>query len=670
MKQRNSKRMAQKHSQTDPLKGLTWDDLQEWAGAAIVTRGERYQQSGQVHDLARTSRGGLVAWVQGTRRYATTIESEGEALIAACTCPYGDICKHAVAVVLDYLEQVKQNRTIPAVMEQDHRLRLLESAADAEERDEEDGDEADEDVERVFLQRLRKAADDVLPEFLVQQTKPQLLALFKDLAQRYPDVRQFLQDRHNLSVGAVPKLVKAVRTEIAILSEEPGWSNHWNDEGSIPDYSRVRDRLEALLAQGHADAVVDLGAELLNAGVRQVEMSHDEGETAEEIASCLDIVFRALPHSSRSSAEQMHWAVEADLSDDYELCRGAKAFWDRTHPAAAWNVLVEQLAQRLAQDRPIKDQDTFSNKYPRDRLSNWLILSLERAGRCAEIIPLCRQEVERTGSYLRLVEQLKKAKRWEEAEQWIHKGIAATEKRWPGIASQLRTAFIEMRKREQDWPRVAALYADDFFGEPSLQTFHVLQKAAQRAEVWPAVRAAVLLYLETGAVPQPTAQMVKEETIPPWPLHESELLHTIERPRIQPPMIDTLIDIAMAEKRPDEVLRWYDQRKPRSRGWDSGWFVEDRIAEAVAGSYPDRAVAIWKQLAEKQIALTKPKAYEEAAGYLRKVHRVLQQLGKEQDWQGYLTALRRANERKRRLVHILDTLTGCRIIEGVCVTLL
>jgi uncharacterized Zn finger protein len=376
MKQRNSKRMAQKHSQTDPLKGLTWDDLQEWAGAAIVTRGERYQQSGQVHDLARTSRGGLVAWVQGTRRYATTIESEGEALIAACTCPYGDICKHAVAVVLDYLEQVKQNRTIPAVMEQDHRLRLLESAADAEERDEEDGDEADEDVERVFLQRLRKAADDVLPEFLVQQTKPQLLALFKDLAQRYPDVRQFLQDRHNLSVGAVPKLVKAVRTEIAILSEEPGWSNHWNDEGSIPDYSRVRDRLEALLAQGHADAVVDLGAELLNAGVRQVEMSHDEGETAEEIASCLDIVFRALPHSSRSSAEQMHWAVEADLSDDYELCRGAKAFWDRTHPAAAWNVLVEQLAQRLAQDRPIKDQDTFSNKYPRDRLSNWLILSL------------------------------------------------------------------------------------------------------------------------------------------------------------------------------------------------------------------------------------------------------------------------------------------------------
>jgi uncharacterized Zn finger protein len=666
MKQHDSKRKAQKHSQSNFLKDLTWNDLQEWASAAIVSRGERYQHSGQVQDLARTSRGGLVAWVQGTRRYATTIESEGKALIAACTCPYGDICKHAVAVVLDYLEQVKQNRAIPTVTEQDHRLRLLENAADAEERDEEeDGDDADEDTGRTVLRRSRKAASGALPEFLEQQTKPQLLALLKDLAQRYPDARQFLQDRHNLSVGAVPKLVKAVRAEIAALSEEPGWSNHWNDEGSIPDYSRVRDRLEALLAQGHANAVVDVGAELLEAGRRQVEMSHDEGETGEEIASCLDIVFQALPHSSRSPAEQMCWAVEADLSDDYELCRGAKAFWDRRHPTTAWHALAEQLAPRLAQDRTKMGADAgeagasshFSDNYRRDRLSNWLIRSLDRAGRREEIIPLCRREAEQTGSYLRLVEQFKKARRWKEAEQWIRKGIAATENRWPGIASQLRTSFREMRERAQDWTSVAALCADDFFGEPSLQTFQALQQAAKRAKVLPAVRAAALHYLETGAVPQPST--------PPWPLPESGLKPVIERPPMHPPMTGILIDIAMAEKRPDEVLRWYDQRKPRSRGWDSGWFVEDRIAEAVVGSYPDRAVVIWKQLAEKQIALTKPKAYEAAAGYLRKVHRALKQLGKEQDWQGYLAALRRANERKRRLVQILDTLAGRRIVEGM-----
>ena len=284
-------------------------------------------------------------------------------------------------------------------------------------------------------------------------------------------------------------------------------------------------------------------------------------------------------------------------------------------------------------------------------------MALERAGRREDIIPLCLQEAERTGSYLRLVEQFKKATRWEDAEQWIHKGIAATETRWPGIANQLRTAFREIRERAQDWLRVAALRADDFFGEPSLQTFQALQKAAQRAGAWPAVRAAAMHYLETGTLPQPST--------PPWPLPESGLKNATEPPQIHPPLTDTLIAIAIAEKRPDEVLRWYDQRKPRSRGWDYGWFAEDNIAEAVVGTYPDRAVAIWKQLTEKQIALTKPKAYEEAARYLRKVHRILKQLGKEQDWQRYLATLRQANERKRRLVQILDTLAGRRIIEGL-----
>ncbi|MDH4152970.1 MAG: hypothetical protein OEV01_04225, partial [Nitrospira sp.] len=99
------------------------------------------------------------------------------------------------------------------------------------------------------------------------------------------------------------------------------------------------------------------------------------------------------------------------------------------------------------------------------------------------------------------------------------------------------------------------------------------------------------------------------------------------------------------------------------QGWNSGWFIEDRIADAVVDTYPERAVTIWKQLAEEQIVLTKPKAYEVAAGYLRKVGRVLKQQGKERDWQDYLSTIRRAHERKRRLVEVLNILAGSRIVD-------
>lgn len=653
-------RTKNQRPQGDPFTALTWDDLQEWAGSIIVSRGQRYQRSRQVQALVNTSSGGLVAWVLGSERYATRVESADGDLLAVCTCPYEGVCKHAVAVVLEYLEQKKRNATIPTVTERDQRLQLLDHHGDEEEwgDTDEDGSTGDDFVpapERS-TKKARKAGPAAWLSFLEQQTRPQLLALLNDLLQRYPDVRQFVQDRQNVAAGAVPKLVKALRVEIAALSQEPGWRNHWNGEGSIPDYSRVRHRLEALSTQGHADAVVEVGAQLLEAGTRQVEISDDEGETAEEIASCLDSVFQALPQSSRTPGEQMRWAVEVDLADQYELSRGAKPFWAQRHPVEVWNELADQLGQRLARAPVHEAQGAFSEHFQRDRLSNWVIRALEQADRREEIIPLCRQEAEKTGSYLRLVEQLIKAKQWAEAEAWIRKGIVATEKQWPGIAAQLRAAFREMREQQRDWRAVAALRADEFFLEPSVKTFQALETATTRAGVTPNVRGAVLEYLETGTRPQPSTQH--------WPLPESGLPATTRHFPVEPPMTDVLIDIAIAEKRPDEVLRWYDRRKPRMRGWDSGGFAEDRIAEAVVTQYPERAVAIWKQLAEAQIALTKPKAYDIAADYLRKVGRVLKHQGKGQDWREYLAALRQAHERKRRLVEVLDILAGRRIVDG------
>ena len=48
-------------------------------------------------------------------------------------------------------------------------------------------------------------------------------------------------------------------------------------------------------------------------------------------------------------------------------------------------------------------------------------------------------------------------------------------------------------------------------------------------------------------------------------------------------MIHTLIDIAIAEKRPDDVLRWYDSSQIEKEvfwGWDT--YQEESIAGAVA----------------------------------------------------------------------------------------
>lgn len=63
MTTRDTRNRGRTYSHADPFKHLTWNDLQEWAGATIVSRGQGYQRTYQVQELARTSRGGLVAWV-------------------------------------------------------------------------------------------------------------------------------------------------------------------------------------------------------------------------------------------------------------------------------------------------------------------------------------------------------------------------------------------------------------------------------------------------------------------------------------------------------------------------------------------------------------------------------------------------------------------------------
>ena len=162
-------------------------------------------------------------------------------------------------------------------------------------------------------------------------------------------------------------------------------------------------------------------------------------------------------------------------------------------------------------------------------------------------------------------------------------------------------------------------------------------------------------FLETGKRPQQG---------PSWPLSHTGTVETNQHSSNKYPLTVTLIDIAIAEKRVEDVIRWYDIKSASKEFgcWGNDHW-EDGIAVAVADSYPDRAIAIWKKIAEKQISLTQPKYYEVAARYLRKVNRLLTKIGMEKDWQSYVSELRIVNAKKKRFVEVLDKLTGRPIVK-------
>jgi len=221
--------MSKKNTLRKQFSALTWSDLEEWAGSRIVGRGRSYQQQQRVSELSLTQDDALIAWVDGTKRYATKVNMDERGLPESiCSCPYEMDCKHGVAVVLEYLKWMEKNRRISKAKQGDERLALLAEKALC---DNESGK-----AENALAEDMQKEIE----PFLKDKTKAQLIDLICDLAKRHPEMAEDLIDRKQMISGNIKALVTRLRNQIHDIGEEPGWQNYWGGEGYTPDYSGVR----------------------------------------------------------------------------------------------------------------------------------------------------------------------------------------------------------------------------------------------------------------------------------------------------------------------------------------------------------------------------------------------------------------------------------------------
>ena len=285
----------------NPFMALTWSDLEEWAGAKVVSRGKAYQRSGQVAGLGITAQNELVAWVQGSATYATRVSCQEGELSSDCTCPYGSDCKHAVAVVVDYLHAVKKGKNIPQVPENDERLKIIEEGVTAWPEDSEDELEEEQEVSAA-----RPPND--LKDYLKDKSMAELRNIVLDIVKNHPQIEMEILSNPGLSRPSAARLAQMLSRKIDRVSRESAWSSHWSNEAHIPDYFSVRKGLQALFDAGQFDEIIHLGKKLFIRGTAQINESNDEGETIDEISQSLAIVYRALLHCSLTNVEKMEQA--------------------------------------------------------------------------------------------------------------------------------------------------------------------------------------------------------------------------------------------------------------------------------------------------------------------------------------------------------------------------
>jgi uncharacterized Zn finger protein len=491
---------------------------------------------------------------------------------------------------------------------------------------------------------------------LAAKTKAELITFFLDILPRYPDIAKELQDAEHLKSSSVDKIIIKLRHDIKKVTAEEAWYDSWNYRGEQPDYSGILKQLEALLAKGHADALLQVGYELWCSAQEQVEQSNDEGDTAGDVAECMDVVLRALPQSSLTRPQQLLWTIERCLEDDFSILHDCELpTEDPIYTLADWCELSELLTIRLA-----KLAKTVS-RYERRSLVQWLLITYEHAHMQTNIIPLLEQEAEPCHLQTELVDALLAAGEKTKARQYCIQFYESTIKDARGIASQLQARLSDMAQEAQKPDLVASYVAQDFFACASLQAFSLLQKSSEEAACWPPIRSAVLVYLETGIRPDLQQQRKSKR----WPLPKPDVGATEDDKKKtsgQFPRLDLLIEIAIHEKRLDDTVTLFHQLKKSKR---TGWFgdAEEQVASAVSNTHPQIALDIWRKIVDQHIARAKPNAYVEAASYLRLMQKVYKTTKRLPEWNSLLIELRTQHKAKRRLLEVLDDLTGKKLVD-------
>jgi uncharacterized Zn finger protein len=487
-------------------------------------------------------------------------------------------------------------------------------------------------------------------DFLQSQNEEELRELVAELAQRYSDVSRFLRERALLESGNAGKMISSLRREILSITEEPvgGW-DRWRDDNDIPDYSHVQEQFEQLARQGYFDALLDLGRELLERGSAQIEESDEECDLTSPLGECMEVVVNALPKSSLSKPEQLLWYIDRDVADEFGLLdHDREEFLKANYSAADWKEAAQILEERVNEG---------DGEYS---LVNWLLRANEECGEADRNIAVLAREKR----YVQLVDTLLKAGRKDEAKErclWGYGEAIEGEHHSLHDLRGLHDRLRDMAEAEKRHDLAAAYRSDDFFGQPSEETYAALRHSAEQAKCWPAVREAALHFLETGKYP--------EQKDVPWPLPPTEVAHLeAKHPQVRRRHIDKndfpqreiLLRVAMLEKRFDDVIALYRawSKTPKNhfyRSSDYGYEnrLDNQVASLISDSYPDVALEIWQALVDKLIAYKKPEAYVAAKPYLASMKAFYADRGRLSEWKNLIARLRTTHKLKRRLMEVL-----------------
>ena len=570
---------------------ITIDQIRARATETSFRRGETYYRQGAIFNTFRHEHF-LEACCEGTHANAYRIVVDlqhGVVTSAICSCQYnyaGD-CKHIVATLLTYLYKPE-----------------------------------------VFTEQRP------LDEVLAERTPEQLIAIIKQMLNRYPDLQPMIErPQFSPHQRQSPLDTNSLRKELRIAISAADEDRYPWGQVSRPIIQSIRSISESandFVTNGdwvNASYIYDVIIEEILRDPN-IPMIDDDGELIAELNGVLQDMALCLPHlREHDQARQsiFEFMIDAYLWD-IEFAGGV-GLGDEVDKYIIRHILpqdisrirerLEKSIQHESRNSPwsieilegfIMELDVYENVSPEKILQRLrqkkqyalLVAKLLEMQRVPEAVQIVQEHIKDPFERLRVLYNFTQVNLHGEAIQLAEESLAQHDN------NQLRHWLIEQLKQRHDHAGLLRWLQKQMRLEPNLPNYIQLKQIGQSTDQWDDLRWDLIGWLEK---------------------HRHYVLLT--QIYLQDQDWEQAWQTLGLVKKTDPTL-----------GWSSREILEAEVAKQTAHIYPERAIPVYVRAVRSAIDQRNSHQYREAAKYLLIIRELHQKTDKMNEWQTLIDGIR------------------------------
>ncbi|HNV56663.1 MAG TPA: SWIM zinc finger family protein [Smithellaceae bacterium] len=451
-----------------------------------------------------------------------------------------------------------------------------------------------------------------------------LVEILMEQAHRDETLRRklFLKTARALSSGFDFAYWKRVIKE---AFDTQGFVNYHEASSFTDAASQTVDDIDELLEGRCSSEVISLAEYAIErAGTALESMDDSNGEMGEVLNRLQNIHFKACRKVKPDPARLAKRLFHLELNSQFDEFYGAVKTYAPILGKAGLDAYRNLANQEWAKIPPGVNRWNAREKQSHTvyRLFHIMETLAELSGDVEQLVAIKKRDLSSAYNYLTIAEIYKKAGNRDKALEWAEAGIKAFPERTDARLREFLADEYHRRKRHEEALNLISLNFVDYL---SLDRYQQLKQHADKTDAWPFWREKMMKYMQTHLTKQ-------KKEINRWSYD---------------PGYSVLVEIFLWEKNPEAA--W---EAANAGGCSQAIWM--KLAAIRGQDYPMDSVGIYRKFVGPMIEQTNNQAYEDAIQLIKKIQAIMNRLGKENIFSGYVTELRTKYKAKRNFIKLLD----------------